>query len=74
MEMQMPLETEAKLDALAQRTHRSKEELLEEAVQHLLVYNEWLERKVENSLAATEAGRTVSDEQVGAWLRERERS
>ena len=52
----MTSETEAKLNELMQRTHRGKEELLEEAVNHLVAYNEWFERKVKNSLAAAELG------------------
>ena len=43
----MTPETEAKLaNELAQRTHRGTEELLEEAVNHLVAYNEWFENKV----------------------------
>ncbi len=70
----MTPETEAKLNALVERTHRGKEELLEEAVNHLIAYNEWFEHKVKNSLAATERGETVPDEQVRAWIEQRERS
>jgi predicted transcriptional regulator len=74
MEMHMTPETEAKLNELVERTHRGKEELLEEAVNHLIAYNEWFERKVKNSLAAAERGETVPDEDVRAWIEQRERS
>ena len=70
----MTPETEAKLNELAERTHRGKDELLEEAVGHLLAYNEWFEDKVRNSLAAAERGETVSDEEVRNWIAKRERS
>jgi predicted transcriptional regulator len=73
MEMDMTPETEAKLNELAQRTHRGKDELLEEAVNHLVAYNRWFERKVNSSLAAAERGETVPDEEVLAWIEQRER-
>jgi predicted transcriptional regulator len=74
MGLHMTPETEAKLDELALRTRRGKDELLEEAVNHLLVYNEWLERKVRDSQAAAEQGHIVPDEDVRAWIEQRERS
>jgi len=67
-------ETEAKLNELARRTHRGTDKLLEEAVEHLVTYNGWFEHKVTASLAAAERGETVPDEQVRAWLEQRERS
>jgi predicted transcriptional regulator len=70
----MTPKTEAKLNELAQRTHRSKEELLEEAVNCLVAYNEWFYRKIKNSLAAAERGETVSDECVRAWMEQQQRS
>jgi predicted transcriptional regulator len=74
MELHMTPETEAKLNELAERTRRGTDELLEEAVHHLLVYNQWLERKVNNSLAAADAGEVVLNEDVLAWIDQRERS
>jgi predicted transcriptional regulator len=74
MELHLPPETEIKLNDLAQRTHRGTDELIQEAVDHLVTYNEWLERKVKDSQAAVERGETVSDGQVRAWLEGRERS
>ena len=70
----MTPETEAKLNELAQRTHRGTEELLEEAVNHLVAYNEWFENKVRNSIAAAERGEVVPDEEVRTWVEQRERS
>jgi predicted transcriptional regulator len=74
MEVPIRPETEAKLNELAQRTHRDRSELLEEAVDHLIAYNEWFERKVTSSLTAVERGEVVSDEEVRAWLASRKRS
>jgi predicted transcriptional regulator len=74
MELQIRPETEAKLNELAQRIHRDKNELLEEAVNNLLVYNEWFERKVNASIAATERGEVVPDHEVRSWIESRKRS
>lgn len=41
MELHLPQQTEAKLVELAQRTRRGTDELLEEAVGHLVAYHEW---------------------------------
>jgi predicted DNA-binding protein len=41
MEFHLTAETEARLNELAQRTHRGTDELLAEAVEHLVTYNEW---------------------------------
>jgi hypothetical protein len=39
---------------------------VEEAVDHLVAYSEWLERKVKESQAAVARGETVPDEEVRA--------
>ena len=74
MDLYLTPETEAKLNDLAVRTHRGTDELLQEAVDHLVTYNEWVEGKVTRSLAAVERGEIVPDEEVLAWLERRERS
>ncbi len=74
MELQLKPETEAKLNELTRRTHRGTDELLQEAVEHLVTYSDWFERKVRDSIAAAERGETVADENVRAWLEQRERS
>jgi predicted transcriptional regulator len=73
MEVHFKHETETKLNELAQRTRRGADELLEEAVEHLVAYNEWFERKVKDSQAVVARGETVPDEKVRAWLESRER-
>ena len=65
-------EMEAKLIQLAERTHRSKDEALEEALNQALAYNVWFEEKVKEGLAAVERGELVSDEDVLAWIERRE--
>ncbi len=67
-------QTEAKLSQLAERTHRSKDEALEEALNQALAYNAWFEVKVKEGLAAVERGEVVPDEDVLAWIEQRERS
>ena len=74
MELQLTPEIEAKLNDLALRTHRGTDELLREAVDHLVTYSDWFEQKVKSSMAAVERGETVSDEDVRDWLVRRERS
>ena len=66
-------ELEAKLEELAQRTHREKSELLEEAVNNLVAHNQWLERKVNASVEAADRGEIVDDQEVRGWLEQRER-
>jgi len=73
MELHLTPETEAKLNDLARRIHRGTDELLGEAVDYLVAYNDWFERKVKNSIVAAEGNQTVPDEEVGAWLERRER-
>jgi predicted transcriptional regulator len=73
MEVHITPETEAKLDDLARRTNKGRAELLGEAIDHLVAYNDWFERKVRDSLAAVEEGETIPDEEVAAWLERRER-
>ena len=73
MELNLTPETEAKLNELARRTRRGTDELLEEAVAHLVTYNEWFEGKVRDSEVAVARGETVPDEDVRAWLEARER-
>jgi predicted transcriptional regulator len=68
MEVYLGPETEAKLNQLAQRTNRGTDELLQEAVDHLVEYNEWLTQKVNSSIAASDSGRIVPDEEIRDWI------
>ncbi len=68
MEMHLTPETEAKLNELAARTHRGTDELLEDAVDRLVAWNEWFENKVNGSAAAAERDETSRDDEVRAWL------
>src|ERR1022692_4167606 len=59
MELDLAPETQARLNELAQRTHRGTDELLAEAVDHLVACNDWLGRKGGDSMAAAGRGETV---------------
>lgn len=74
MALHVAPELEAKLEELAQRTHRDKNELLAEAVNNLVAYNQWFEGKVQASVEAADRGDLVDDQEVRAWLEQRERS
>jgi predicted transcriptional regulator len=69
MELTLAAETQAKLNELARRTHRGTDELLEEAVEHLVAYNSWFERKVSDSLAAADASCFWKKRERGGRLR-----
>jgi len=73
MEVSLRPETEAKLNDLAERTHRGTDELLQEAVDHLLAYEAWYEEQIDEAEAAIARGETFSHEQVRAWLEARQR-
>jgi predicted transcriptional regulator len=73
MALHRPAETEPRLSESAQRMHRGTVEALQEAVDRLVMYQEWLERKLKDSLAADRGG-TVSDAVVRAWLESRQPS
>jgi predicted transcriptional regulator len=67
-------ETEEKLAQLAERMHRPKDEVVDEALDRLLAYDDWLEGKIKQSLAAVGRGDLIPDEQVLAWIEKRERA
>ena len=73
MELHLTPEAEARLNELAVRTHRGTDELLEEAVDHLLAWNDWAEKKVRDGMAAIERGEVVSNEDVRGWIERRRR-
>jgi predicted transcriptional regulator len=73
MDLHLRPETEAKLNELARRTRRGADELVEEAVDHLVAYNEWFERKVKDSQEVVARGEAFPDEDVRSWLESRER-
>jgi predicted transcriptional regulator len=73
MELRLPPETEAKLNELARRTHKATDRLPGEAVDYLVEYNDWFERKVRAGIEDPEGGRAAPNEEDAAWLERRER-
>jgi predicted transcriptional regulator len=73
MELRLTAEQEAKLNALAQRTRRDTNERLSEAVDYLVEYNEWFDRKITASLEDVEANGAVPDEDIAVGLESRKR-
>jgi len=73
MELHLRPETKARLNDLAQRTNRGADEPVDEAVEHLMAYQQWLEQKVSASRASVSRGEKIPDEEVRAWLDEHER-
>jgi predicted transcriptional regulator len=67
-------EDDENLAQLAERTHGSKDEALEDSLNQALAYNDWFEAKVKEGLAAIDRGEVVADEDVRAWIEQRERS
>lgn len=55
---------QAKLATIAQRTGRSTDELLQEAVDQFVEYNAWLEEKVGASIEQADSGQVLSTEQL----------
>jgi predicted transcriptional regulator len=74
MELNLNPETAEKLNKLAQRTGRGADELIDEAVDQLIAYDEWFEQKVRDGLAAIQRGEVVPNEEVRAWIELRESS
>jgi predicted transcriptional regulator len=72
MDVELTQEAEAKLNDLALRTGRGTDELLSEAVSHLLSYNEWFEEKVRDSQRAVARGEIVGDDEVRRLIEKRE--
>jgi predicted transcriptional regulator len=66
MEVRFTSDQETKLTELALRTGRGTDELLQEAVDHLLEYNVWFEQKVSASIAQADRGELIDHNDVRA--------
>ncbi len=73
MDLNLTLEARSKLNPIAERTHGGADELIEEAVGHLVNWKEWLEHKVGSRIAAADKGETTADDEVRRRLESRER-
>ena len=77
MQVNLPPELQAKLDRIAAQQGREPESLVNEAVEHLVGYDQWFIRQVEKGLAQVECGQVLEHEQVVAnvenLIREKQR-
>ena len=69
LSVRVSAEKAAAIDKLAKSTDRSKQWLLEQAVDAYLLSQSWQIEMVEEGLAAADAGDKVPHERVRAWLK-----
>lgn len=72
--MEVPADLENRLAELAQRTGRNAESLLHEAIERYADSKERFMAAVDKGISSADKGELVEDEEVLAWLEERERS
>ena len=68
MELQLTPEEEAKLAGVAERTGRKTEELVKEAIDYYLRYDDEFVAAVEKGLAALDRGEYISHEELGSRI------
>ena len=66
MEVHLPQQQEAQLNALAAQTGRRTDELVQEAVARLLAYNEWFEAQVQIGIDQVARGEFIEEEEMDA--------
>ncbi|HXJ92271.1 MAG TPA: hypothetical protein VMT20_05260 [Terriglobia bacterium] len=66
MEIHLPQTDEAKLNELAVKTGRGTDELVQEAVHHLLARNEWFQEQVQIGIDQIERGEFIEEEEMDA--------
>lgn len=64
MEVPLTPDQQAKLSRMASAQGRAAETLVQEAVDHLLNYNDWFLREVDNGLAAAHRGDFVEHDDI----------
>jgi predicted transcriptional regulator len=68
MEVHLTQDQLEQLNKLASSTGRGADELVREAIDNLLAYNEWFRKEVEIGLAQVRQGELVEDEEVRARI------
>ena len=68
MEVHLTQDQLEQLNKLASSTGRGADELVREAIENLLAYNEWFRKEVEIGLAEVRQGELVEDEEVRARI------
>ena len=64
MEVPLTPDQQAKLSRMASAQGRAAETLVQEAVDHLLNYNDWFLREVDKGLAAADRGEFVEHDDI----------
>jgi predicted transcriptional regulator len=64
MEVPLTPDQQAKLSRMASAQGRAAEALVQEAVDHLLNYNDWFLREVDKGLAAADRGEFVEHDDI----------
>ena len=60
-----------RLEHLAQATHRSRSQLISEAVNRYLETEEWQAQGIQEAIEQAEAGELIEHERVAEWLASR---
>jgi predicted transcriptional regulator len=68
MEVHFTPNLQAKLARLAAQQGRDSEQIVVEAVERLVDYNEWFTREVEKGLGQIGRGEVLTNEEVGARI------
>jgi predicted transcriptional regulator len=68
MEVHLTPHQESRLNELATATGRGTEELVQEAVDRLIAYNNWFKEQVQVGLDQINRGELVEDEEVRAGI------
>lgn len=66
MTIRLEADLKARLDKLAEATHRSKSYLAAEAVREYIELNEWQLQEIQTAIIEADAGDFASDESVNA--------
>lgn len=68
MEVHLPQQQEAQLNALAAQTGRGTDELVQEAVAQLLARNEWIRQQVQIGIDQIARGEFIEEEEMDARI------
>ena len=71
MEVRLNPDLQAKLAELASQQGRNTEELVVDAVERMVNYDQWFMREVEKGLSAADRGELVDHENVGELINRR---
>jgi predicted transcriptional regulator len=66
MEVHLPEQQQAQLNALAAQTGRATDELVQEAVAQLLAHNEWFQAQVQIGIDQIAHGEFLEEEEMDA--------